>query len=246
MSSKIELPACECGSTDVSIGYESPQGYWVECGDCGYQTDKSHLRELVIAWWDKRAAPAVERQPDAIIEGCMTPVGITHAIYASTVSLKDKEQVRLYRAPPELAELQATIAQQAAEIERLKGGQGEPVAYMRNEVTPDNLVKCTFTCPGAFGVYRHPAPVSVVLPLKWSEVCDPNEDCRYTHVSAETPFGVYSIEWKAHKQFDDRTLFLDGEHLSSGHDLEQAKAKAYEHHSARVMACLAGGKELNP
>lgn len=46
----------------------------------------------------------------------------------------------------------------------------EPVAYMRNEGTPNNLVKCTFTCPGAFGVYRGPqslsappAPVAVQL-----------------------------------------------------------------------------------
>jgi hypothetical protein len=45
------------------------------------------------------AAPVVERKPDAIIEGVMTSVGITHAIYASTVSLKDKEQVKLYTAP---------------------------------------------------------------------------------------------------------------------------------------------------
>ena len=41
----------------------------------------------------------------------------------------------------------------------------EPVAYMRNEGTPNNLVKCTFMCDGAFGVYRkRPASVSVVLP----------------------------------------------------------------------------------
>lgn len=44
-----------------------------------------------------------------------------------------------------------------------------PAAYMRNEGTPNNLVKCTFTCPGAFGVYRHPVPrqepsAAVVLP----------------------------------------------------------------------------------
>lgn len=29
----------------------------------------------------------------------------------------------------------------------------EPIAYMRNEGKPNNLVKCTFACPGAFGVY---------------------------------------------------------------------------------------------
>ena len=45
-------------------------------------------------------AGMVERKPDAIIEGVMTSVGITHAIYASTVSLKDKEQVMLYTSPP--------------------------------------------------------------------------------------------------------------------------------------------------
>lgn len=46
------------------------------------------------------ATPVIERQPDAIIEGVMTSVGITHAIYASTVSLKDKEQVKLYAERP--------------------------------------------------------------------------------------------------------------------------------------------------
>jgi len=66
-----------------------------------------HQNEMAL-----KIAPAVERQePDAIIEGCMTSVGITHAIYASTVTLKDKEQVRLYREPPEVAALQSTIAQ---------------------------------------------------------------------------------------------------------------------------------------
>lgn len=42
----------------------------------------------------------VARQPDAIIEGVMTSVGITHAIYASTVSLKHGEQVKLYAEQP--------------------------------------------------------------------------------------------------------------------------------------------------
>lgn len=67
----------------------------------------------------------------------------------------------------ELVALKATVAQQAQLIEWMKKGspKQEPVAYMRNEVTPNNLVKCTFTCPGAFGVYRNPpAPVSVATP----------------------------------------------------------------------------------
>lgn len=40
------------------------------------------------------------RHPDAIIEGVMTSVGISHAIYASTVSLKHGEQVKLYAEQP--------------------------------------------------------------------------------------------------------------------------------------------------
>jgi len=91
----------------------------------------------------------------------------------------------LYREPPpkhpiikvlndpqamELVALKATVAQQAQLIEWLQKGapRQEPIAYMRNEGTPNNLVKCTFTCPGAFGVYRSPvappAPAAVVLP----------------------------------------------------------------------------------
>jgi|GEM_PF-1905373 len=53
-----ELKPCSCGSTDTSICYESPQGYWVECGDCGRQTEKSHGRDLAIAAWSLRAHPA--------------------------------------------------------------------------------------------------------------------------------------------------------------------------------------------
>ncbi|WP_372438213.1 hypothetical protein ACCM60_14045 [Pseudomonas chlororaphis subsp. aureofaciens] len=59
-----------------------------------------------------------------------------------------------------------------AELDALKAAQVDvrPVAYMRNEGTPNNLVKCTFTCPGAFGVYRHPAHPQgePVAPHSWS------------------------------------------------------------------------------
>lgn len=60
--------------------------------DAGFVQLAYELSELIDA-------PAVERKPDAIIEGVMTSAGITHAIYASTVSLKDKEQVKLYTSP---------------------------------------------------------------------------------------------------------------------------------------------------
>jgi hypothetical protein len=50
-----ELKACSCGSKDSSIGYESPQRYWVECGDCGYKTTDESRRSLAIYAWNTRA-----------------------------------------------------------------------------------------------------------------------------------------------------------------------------------------------
>lgn len=50
-----ELKACECGSTDSSIGYEAPQCYWVECGDCGHKTAGESRRGLAIHAWNTRA-----------------------------------------------------------------------------------------------------------------------------------------------------------------------------------------------
>lgn len=61
-------------------------------------------------------------------------------------------------------ELEIAAEQVCGLEDQLAALREEPVAYMRNEGTPNNLVKCTFTCPDAFGVYRQPAPVSVVLP----------------------------------------------------------------------------------
>jgi hypothetical protein len=85
-------------------------------------------------YFDKVAAPVVERQPaawmwseefvggkfdgeeanDGVSFGPEKP-NIKPSISGTTMKYK-----ALYTAPPELAELQATIAQQAAEIERLK------------------------------------------------------------------------------------------------------------------------------
>jgi hypothetical protein len=223
MSSEIELPACECGSTDVSIGYESPQGYWVECGDCGYQTDKSHLRELVIAWWDKRAAPVVERQCSEVDPQCSEQLRIQalapelaelqalsvtnimldvvpgdgdgHEVYAKSVSDVEDALTKLY---DESEELQATIARLTADVEtmrnknnelndtvsRLKGGQGEAVAYRWRVKGHDNWTASV--CKVEFDALANddrfvaqklytsqPAPVSVVFPIR--EI-SPNDD----------------------------------------------------------------------
>lgn len=47
-----------------------------------------------------------------------------------------------------------------------------PIAYMRNEGSPNNLVKCTFSCEGAFSVYAHSSKDTDRL--DWIERHDPD------------------------------------------------------------------------
>lgn len=87
--------------------------------------------------------------------------------------------IPLYTAPPELAELQATIARLKAGNERLKDGQGEPVAYadpksfenFKNLAHLGGLYAHEWMwanpAPGLKPLYTsQPAPVPVVLPLR--------------------------------------------------------------------------------
>lgn len=41
-----------------------------------------------------------------------------------------------------------------------------------------------------------------IIPLQWTDVQDPCPECRYHHVSAETPFGRFLITWKGWKKYD--------------------------------------------
>lgn len=83
-------------------------------GDCD-ELDSHDLLGIIQAMAQPYGEP-VARHPDAIIEGVMTQVGITHAIYASTVTLKHGERVKLYAHP------QAPVA--VALPERLPGDDG--------------------------------------------------------------------------------------------------------------------------
>ena len=74
----------------------------------------------------------------------------------------------------EMEELRAVLAQEAGPVvERQEPvAPEEPIAYMRNEGEPNNLVKCTFACPGAFGVYAHSSKDTDRL--DWIERHDPD------------------------------------------------------------------------
>jgi hypothetical protein len=51
--------------------------------------------------------------------------------------------------------------------------------------------------------------------LNWSEEQEPNNEIRYNHISAETPLGIASIEWKGWKNFPDFSVFINGEYIDS-------------------------------
>ncbi len=62
--------------------------------------DKVNNRQMGLMQFVEAHPIKPARHPDAIIEGVMTSAGISHAIFASTVSLKHGEQVKLYAVQP--------------------------------------------------------------------------------------------------------------------------------------------------
>ncbi len=82
-------------------------------------------------------------------------------------------------------------------------------------------------------------PTVKVKPLEWSDVREPNEKIRYTHVVADSPIGTWSIEWKSWKDYDDRTIFLDGYSVTNGGDtLEDAKEVAQAEFGRRILPAV--------
>jgi hypothetical protein len=125
MSGKIELLPCPfCGSqAKLTIYSGSPavfcdrikDGCEALMGGEEYEGTENYL----VACWNKRAAPVVERQPvDAILlENCEE---VTVQDYGRGYFATDDCVAQLYTAPPELAELQAIIARLTAENERIE------------------------------------------------------------------------------------------------------------------------------
>jgi hypothetical protein len=138
MSSKIEVSREKLESLIAKVYGEKP-------GNPDDELDE--LRALL-------AAPVVERQPRAWLymntnmgnELSFQRLDHFYRPYTNTGEHDYVKGVALYTAPPELAELQATIAQLTAENERLKGGQGEPAALTVWEgAMPESNGKSNFT-----------------------------------------------------------------------------------------------------
>jgi hypothetical protein len=202
MSSEIELLPCPfCGSqAKLTIYSGSPaifcdrikDGCEALMGGEEYEGTENYL----VACWNKRAAPVVDRQP--FFYGIMQPDGKPHyselCVSGEASDLESEAEsmsedgdgeyhvVLLYTAPPELAELQATIARLTAENERLKGWQGEPVAWLTQcqhsrlveQSEPDDKSDHPEDWSDSFPVYRHAAVQPTLLLMEAYECGDRN------------------------------------------------------------------------
>lgn len=77
-----------------------------------------------------------------------------------------------------------------------------------------------------------------VITLVWSESSPPDDSCSYDHVTADTPLGVYSIEWKSWKTVDSYSVFFRGEWAGEGFMLDEAKLVAERDFQQKILACI--------
>jgi hypothetical protein len=180
----LRCPFCGGEAGDHDHGQE----YWVKCQACGFLSAQTTDRATADALWNRRA-PVVERQPVALITeapDCIKP----EMRPAWVDGWNSARTAQMNTTPPELAELQATIADLTeenarnasdlvqvnamlddaekevdrlkSEIERLKGGQGEPVgrvSYIGSGFVRVRTTECLAMEQPLYA--SQPAPVSV-------------------------------------------------------------------------------------
>lgn len=76
--------------------------------------------------------------------------------------------------------------------------------------------------------------------LHWSEVQKPNDQCSYTHVTADTPFGRILITWKGWKENPSMTLDESpwGATGYIGDTVESAKRSVGDEFRRRLDLCF--------
>ena len=122
----------------------------------------------------------------------------------------------LYTAPPELAELQATIARLTAENERLKGGQGEP-AYWADDFgntigAKHRAHNLSLGGAPAMVVERFVVPLYASQPAPVSVVDEQQAFANWTHqVIAEVNHNgaIQRVQRRDHMSFSDEKVALD-------------------------------------
>jgi hypothetical protein len=77
--------------------------------------------------------------------------------------------------------------------------------------------------------------------LQWTENRQPNEECRYNHCIAETPFGRFLITWKDWKAYNDPTVDETpwGDWYGVFNSVDEAKTACQSELNAKLLACAA-------
>jgi hypothetical protein len=77
--------------------------------------------------------------------------------------------------------------------------------------------------------------------LQWTENRQPNEECRYNHCKAETPFGRFLITWKGWKRYDDPTVDETpwGDWYGVFNSVDDAKTACQREFDVKLAVCAA-------
>ena len=81
-----------------------------------------------------------------------------------------------------------------------------------------------------------------IIKLEWSGHKKPNYDCRYEHITAETPFGRFLITWKSWKEYHSPTIDETpwGMWYEPAPSVDKAKEIAEREYCRRIQECLKG------
>jgi hypothetical protein len=84
--------------------------------------------------------------------------------------------------------------------------------------------------------------------LQWTENRQPNEECRYSHCIAETPFGRFLITWKGWKRYDDPTVDETpwGDWYGVFNSVDEAKAACQREFDVKAKVCAALSTPTQP
>ena len=123
-------------------------------------------------------------------------------------------------------------------IERLSLKPGDLLVWKANRrPSPDEIDQFHSAIPPGVTVIGMGDGELRRIALQWTDPTPPDESCHYDHVTAETPFGKISIEWKSWKSYPGYTVYaawIESGYLASASSLDGAKRVAEEDFARRI------------